>query len=402
MSFRKIINDPVYGFITIDDELIYYIISHSYYQRLRRIHQMAFAELVYPGAVHSRLHHSLGAFHLVCNAIHELKNKGVAISAEEEQATKIAVLLHDIGHGPYSHALENILIQDVSHEQVSLMIMEKLNHEFGGKLQMAIDIFTNSYSKTYLHQLVSGQLDVDRMDYLIRDSFFTGVTEGMIGYDRIIKMLTVHNGELMIEEKGVYSIEKFLVSRRFMYWQVYLHKTVLCAEKMLGKIIERARLVNATSPSAVFNTFLNRRCNAENIEEYLDDYCSLDDYDVFFSIKQWANHEDKILALLSKSLVNRELLKVKYFTQPVPADLIEQKIKIAREYLSISEKEASYLVFTGNSEINTYNHEVEHINILFKNGTVKDISGVDNALINQSLSGTIKKFYICFINLDLT
>ncbi|MEO8823963.1 MAG: HD domain-containing protein [Ginsengibacter sp.] len=402
MSFRKIINDPVYGFITIDDKLIYHIISHPYYQRLRRIHQMAFAELVYPGAVHSRLHHSLGAYHLMCNALHELKSKGISISAEEEQATKIAILLHDIGHGPYSHALENILIKGVSHEQISLLIMEKMNKEFAGEMQMAIDIFTNKYSKKFLHQLVSGQLDVDRMDYLIRDSFFTGVTEGIIGYDRIIKMLTVHNGELMIEEKGIYSIEKFLVSRRFMYWQVYLHKTVLCAEKMLSKIIERARQINAISPSKVFNIFLNKEYEPENIEELLDDFCLLDDYDVFFSIKSWADHPDKILSLLSKSLVNRNLLKVKYFTRPVSKELLNQKINLAKEYFIINRKEASFLVFTGESEIKTYNPKIEHINILFKDGTVRDISEVDNALINQSLSGTIKKFYICFINLDLT
>ena len=245
MSFRKIINDPVYGFITIDDELIYTVISHPYYQRLRRIHQMAMAQLVYPGAVHTRLHHSLGAYHLMCNAINELKGKGISISAEEEQAAKIAILLHDIGHGPYSHALEHVLIKNASHEKISLMLMEKMNDELSGKLQMAIDIFKNNYSKKFLHQLVSGQLDVDRMDYLIRDSFFTGVSEGVIGYDRIIKMLTVHDGELMVEEKGIYSIEKFLVSRRFMYWQVYLHKTVLCAEKMLVNIVNRARIVGA-------------------------------------------------------------------------------------------------------------------------------------------------------------
>jgi HD superfamily phosphohydrolase len=402
MSFRKIINDPVYGFITVDDELIYHLISHPYYQRLRRIHQMAFAEMVYPGAVHTRLHHSLGAYHLMCNALHELKSKGVSISAEEEQASKIAVLLHDIGHGPYSHALENILIEDVSHEQISLLIMEKLNRELKGKLKMAIDIFTNNYSKKFLHQLVSGQLDVDRMDYLIRDSFFTGVTEGVIGYDRIIKMLTVYNGELMIEEKGIYSIEKFLVSRRFMYWQVYLHKTVLCAEKMLAKIIERARQVKAVSPSKVFNIFLNKEYESENIAEFLDDFCLLDDYDVFFSLKSWADHPDKILSLLSKSLVNRRLLKVKYFAHPVSREMLSQKIDLAKEYFRINAEEAGFLVFTGESEIKTYNPKIEHINILFKDGTVKDISEVDNALINQSLSGTIKKFYICFINLDLT
>ncbi len=398
MPFRKIINDPVYGFITIDDELIYQVISHPYYQRMRRIHQMAFAELVYPGAVHSRLHHSLGAYHLICNALHELKSKGVLISGEEEQAAKIAVLLHDIGHGPYSHALENILIKEVSHETISLLLMKKMNKEFDGKLQMAIDIFTNNYSKKFLHQLISGQLDVDRMDYLIRDSFFTGVTEGVIGYDRIIKMLTVFEGELMIEEKGIYSIEKFLVSRRFMYWQVYLHKTVLGSEKMLVKIIERAREIKANSPSPVFNIFLNNEFYGNKIEGYLDDFCALDDYDILFSIKSWIHHPDTILSVLCKSIINRDLLKVKYSPQPIPKKVVEEKISLAAKYLNINRNEASYFVFTGESEIKTYNHKIEHINILFKDGTVKDISEVDNALINQSLSGTVKKFYICFIN----
>src|SRR5882672_9069176 len=241
----KIINDPVYGFITIDHPLLLQIIAHPYYQRLRRIHQMAFAHLVYPGAVHTRLHHSLGAYQLMCNALAVLKSKGVDISPEEELSTKIAILLHDIGHGPYSHALENILIKDVHHEAISILIMKILNEELGGQLKMTIDIFTNNYPKRFLYQLISGQLDVDRMDYLNRDSFFTGVAEGVIGYDRIIKMLAVKDGDLMVEEKAIYSIEKFLVSRRLMYWQVYLHKTVLAAEMMLVKIIHRAKeLIN--------------------------------------------------------------------------------------------------------------------------------------------------------------
>jgi HD superfamily phosphohydrolase len=402
MSFRKIINDPVYGFITIDDEFIYQIISHPYYQRLRRIHQMAMALLVYPGAVHTRLHHSLGAYHLMCNALHELKSKGVTISTEEEQAAKIAVLLHDIGHGPYSHALEHTLIKGVSHEEISLLLMKKMNEEFEGKMQMAIDIFTNHYSKKFLHQLVSGQLDVDRMDYLIRDSFFTGVTEGVIGYDRIIKMLTVHDGELMVEEKGIHSIEKFLVSRRFMYWQVYLHKTVLCAEKMLVKIIERARAVHAESPSAVFNFFLNNKKERGKIINHLDDFCELDDYDVLFSIKTWAHHPDKVLSVLCKSLINRHLLKVKYSANEIPKELLAEKTSLAINYLGINKEEAGYLVFTGESEIKTYDNKTEHIQILFKDGSVKDISEVDNALINQSLFGSVKKFYICFINLQTT
>ncbi|HEX6180838.1 MAG TPA: HD domain-containing protein, partial [Chitinophagaceae bacterium] len=293
-SFRKIINDPVYGFITIDESLIFELIAHPYYQRLRRIHQMAFAELVYPGAVHSRLHHSLGAYHLMCSALSELKNKNINITPEEESAAKAAILLHDIGHGPYSHALEHILIPGVSHESMSILIMHHLDKLFGGKLQLAIKIFTNQYEKPFLHQLVSGQLDVDRMDYLSRDSFFTGVSEGVIGYDRILKMLTVHQGELVVEEKAIYSIEKFLVARRLMYWQVYLHKTVLSAEKMLVRIIQRAQQlirigVNLKSASYVLDFFLHRQEPADGMEAHLDKFCSLDDYDILSSIKCWMN-----------------------------------------------------------------------------------------------------------------
>lgn len=400
MAFRKIINDPVYGFITIDDELIYSIISHPFYQRLRRIHQMALAEFVYPGAVHSRLHHSLGAFHLMCNTLHELKAKGIQISDEEEQAAKIAILLHDIGHGPYSHALEHTLIEGVSHEKISLLLMQKMNEELGGKIHMAIDIFINNYPKKFLHQLISGQLDLDRMDYLIRDSFFTGVTEGVIGYDRIIKMLIVHNGEIMVEEKGIHSIEKFLVSRRFMYWQVYLHKTVLSAEKMLVNTIKRAREIKAQSISPVLNVFLNQDYLKDGIENHLDDFCNLDDYDVLTAIKSWTNHPDKILAILCRDLINRNLLKIKYSGKEIPAEIIEEKKNIAMQYLDINEEEASYLVFEGETQNRTYSMKDEHIKIVFKNGIVKDISEVDNALINQSLFETVKKFYICYINLN--
>jgi HD superfamily phosphohydrolase len=402
MPFRKIINDPVFGFITIDDAVIFKIISHPCYQRLRRIHQMALAQLVYPGAVHTRLHHSLGAYHLMRDAIYELRSKGISITDEEDQAAKIAILLHDIGHGPYSHALENTLIKNVTHEQITLMLMQKLNDEFDGKIQMAIEIFTNNYPKKFLHQLVSGQLDVDRMDYLIRDSFFTGVSEGVIGYDRIIKMLTVFDGELMIEEKGINSIEKFLISRRFMYWQVYLHKTVLCAEKMLVKIIERAGDIKAQSPSPVLNTFLNREYDSKRIENHLDEFCKLDDYDIMFSIKSWINHPDKILSLLCKSVVNRHLLKIVYSDQEIPEELLNQKKDLVTAKLKIKKEESDYLVFTGEVENKTYNNKTEHIHILFKDDRVKDISEVDNALINQSLFGSVKKFYICFINTDIT
>ena len=402
MAFRKIINDPVFGFITIDDEFIFRIISHPFYQRLRRINQMALAQLVYPGAVHTRLHHSLGAYHLMCNAIHELKSKGILINNEEERAAKIAILLHDIGHGPYSHALEHVLIKTVSHEEISLLLMQKMNKEFDGKMQMAIDIFRNNYPKKFLHQLVSGQLDVDRMDYLIRDSFFTGVSEGVIGYDRIIKMLTVYDGELMIEEKGINSIEKFLISRRFMYWQVYLHKTVLCAEKILVKIIQRARHIQVQSPSPVFNVFLNEEYESAKLKNYLDEFCKLDDFDVMYSIKSWINHPDKILSLLCRSIINRHLLKIIYSDHEIPQELVNGKKDIAIKYLKINKEEVDYLVFTGETENKTYNNKTEHINILFKKGDIKDISEVDNALINQSLFDSVKKFYICFINMDIT
>ncbi len=400
MQFRKIINDPVYGFITIDDDLIHRIISHPYYQRLRRIHQMALAHLVYPGAVHTRLIHSLGAYHLMCNALHELKGKGIDITEEEEQAAKIAILLHDIGHGPYSHALENILIKGISHEEISLMIIQKLNIEFDGKLSMAIDIFTNDYPKKFLHQLMSGQLDVDRMDYLIRDSFFTGVSEGVIGYDRIIKMLTVHDNELMIEEKGIHSIEKFLVSRRFMYWQVYLHKTVLVAEKMLVKIIDRAKSIGAQSPSKVLNLFLNEEYLQDGLEHNLDNFCLLDDGDILFAVKTWMNHPDKVLSLLCTNIFNRDLLKIIYSGKQIEQHFIVEKKEAVMNELNISGEEADYLVFSGETQNTTYNKEQEFISILFKDGSVKDISDVDNALINQSLFGTVKKFYICFMNLQ--
>ncbi len=392
MSFRKIINDPVYGFITIDDELILKIIAHPYYQRLRRIHQMAMALLVYPGAVHTRLHHSLGAYHLMRNALHELKNKGVEITQAEEQGAKIAILLHDIGHGPFSHALENVLLEKMHHEAISLMLMKELNKQFDGQLQMALDIFTNEYPKKFLHQLVSGQLDVDRMDYLTRDSFFSGVSEGVIGYDRILKMLTVHNGELMVEEKGIYSIEKFLVSRRLMYWQVYLHKTVVCAEQMLVRIIKRAKHIKALTQMPL-NQFINEPVSSVSLEQF----CTLDDYDVMAAIKGWCNHEDKILSFLSKSILNRELLKVKYYAEPIEKKWIEEKTIEAMQKMNISAEEASWLVFTGIASGSTYNFEDERINILFKDGSVKDISEVDDPLISKNLGGKIKKYYFCFL-----
>lgn len=400
---RKIINDPVYGFITIDDPLVFQVIAHPWYQRLRRIHQMAFAHLVYPGAVHTRLHHSLGAYHLMCNALTELKSKGVEVTPEEETAAKIAILLHDIGHGPFSHALENILINDTHHETISIRIMHVLNEQMKGKLNKAIDIFTNNYTKPFLHQLISGQLDVDRMDYLTRDSFFTGVSEGVIGYDRILKMLTVHNGDLMVEEKGIYSIEKFLVSRRLMYWQVYLHKTVLGAEKTLVKIIQRAKeLIQQGQPvqagSPIFDFFLKSAANTAFIEQQLDKFCQLDDFDVLAAIKNWIFHPDTVLSTLCRCLIERRLLKVKLQAEPFDQDWITTLRNNICQQLKIKDADCHYLIFMGEAENTTYNPSEESINILFKNGTVTDISKVDNALIHQALASPVKKYYICYYN----
>jgi uncharacterized protein len=400
---RKIINDPVYGFITIDDPLVFQVIAHPWYQRLRRIHQMAFAHLVYPGAVHTRLHHSLGAYHLMCNALTELKNKGVEITPEEETAAKVAILLHDIGHGPFSHALENVLINNTHHETISILIMRVLNEQMNGQLHKAIDIFTNNYTKPFLHQLISGQLDVDRMDYLTRDSFFTGVSEGVIGYDRILKMLAVKDGDLMVEEKGIYSIEKFLVSRRLMYWQVYLHKTVLGAEKTIVKIIQRAKELiqqgqQVQAASVTFDFFLKSATNTAFIELNLPAFCQLDDYDVLASIKNWIFHPDTVLSTLCRCLIERRLLKVKLQAEPFDLDwIITQRNNICH-HLKIKDADCDYFIFTGEAENTTYDPSEERIDILFKNGTVTDISKVDNALIHQALASPVKKYYICYYN----
>ncbi|HEY8733424.1 MAG TPA: HD domain-containing protein, partial [Puia sp.] len=316
---QKIINDPVYGFITIDHPLILEVIRHPFYQRMRRIQQMGFANLVYPGAVHTRLHHSLGAYHLMSNALSVLKGKGIPVTEEEELGAKMAILLHDAGHGPFSHALETNLIENLDHESVSLQIMQLLNDEMNGQLSTAIAIFTNLYHKKFLHQLVSGQLDVDRMDYLNRDSFFTGVSEGVIGYDRIIHMLTVHEGELMVQEKGIYSIEKFLVARRLMYWQVYLHKTVVSAESMLVKIIQRARERirqgdNLFAGSEPLDFFLSH--SPQDPSEYLESFSLLDDNDILSALKIWMKESDPVLSGLSSMLINRRLLKAKLQAEP--------------------------------------------------------------------------------------
>jgi HD superfamily phosphohydrolase len=399
MPFRKIINDPVHGFINIDDELIFEVIRHPFYQRLRRIHQMALAYLVYPGAVHTRLNHSLGAYHLMSTALDILRKKGVEISDEEDQAAKLAILLHDVGHGPFSHALESQLEKGLHHEDVTLMIMNRINEELDGALSKAIEIFTGKTKRKFLHQLVSSQLDVDRMDYLIRDSFFTGVSEGVIGYDRILNMLCVHKDELMVEEKGIQSIEKFLVSRRFMYWQVYHHKTVLCAEKMLINALRRSVEMKIDAASPVLNSFL--KPHKKPLEERLDEFCRLDDVDVLYSIKEWANHKDTVLSSLSKDLINRNLLKIQYFADPVKKQYLDGKRDLVMNYLQISPEDAKYMAFSGTVESRTYNPVDDHINILFKDGSVKDISEVDNPLITPTLFTPVKKFYICYINFNL-
>jgi uncharacterized protein len=399
---RKIKNDPVHGFITLDHDLLLNIVAHPYYQRLRRIQQMAFAHLVYPGAVHSRLHHSLGAYHLMCNAVNELRSKGHEIDKDEELGVKLAILLHDIGHGPYSHALENVLIGNTHHEQLSLAIMRALNTEFHGQLETAIRIFTNEYPKQYLHPLVSGQLDMDRMDYLTRDSFFTGVSEGVIGYDRILKMLTVHEGKLMVEEKAIYSIEKFLVSRRLMYWQVYLHKTVLSAERMLVRIIERAKeLIRSGEPISSASPVLDHFLHQQGTEIILDQFCLLDDFDVMSAVKHWMSHPDRVLALLSRWLIDRKLLKVRFQATPFDENYVgELRSEVSRK-LAIPREDARYFVFTGEAANTTYNPVDEKITILFKDGSVRDISQVDNALIHQTLASQVKKFYLCCCQLPV-
>jgi hypothetical protein len=403
---RKIINDPVHGFITINDPLIAALVNHPFYQRLRRIQQMALAQMVYPGAVHTRLHHSLGAYHLMCNAIVELKDKGIEITDAEAQAAKAAILLHDIGHGPFSHALENVILKGVTHEDLSLLIMKALNEDgneqLKGKLTLAIKIFTNQYPKTFLHQLISGQLDVDRLDYLSRDSFFTGVSEGVIGYQRILKMLTVHNNELVVEEKGITSVEKFLVSRRLMYWQVYMHKSVVAAENMLVKIIERAQWLlqqkdEAINTGTVLDYFLNE-FSGKLADIDLNAYCQLDDIDILSAIKKWQHHSDPVLSLLCNRLLNRKGFKCKMQAEPISNedwDTAHQKVK---SQFPMNEKDLSFLCFKGEATNTLYKNDGETIKILLKTGQISTISEIQNALINESLSAPVKKFYICSLH----
>ena len=403
---RKMINDPVHGFITINDPLIFAIFNHSFFQRLRRIQQMALAQLVYPGAVHTRLHHSLGAYHLMCNAINELRDKGIEISAEEAQAAKAAILMHDIGHGPYSHGLENVLLKGVHHEALSLLIMNQLNADpnpaLNGQLTMAIQIFTNQYPKTFLHQLISGQLDVDRLDYLSRDSFFTGVSEGVVGHERILKMLNVKDNILLVEEKGVNSVEKFLVSRRLMYWQVYRHKTVIAAENMLVKIIQRAKQLTKAKDSTIaiggiLDYFLsNEFTSIEQID--LTAYCQLDDIDIMYAIKKWQTHSDPILSLLCNRLLNRKIYKCQLQSEPITDAALTQALTDTKARFNVDDEAAAFFCFKGETSNTLYKNDSENIHILLKKGEISTISEVQNALIVESLSTPVKKFYICSLS----
>ena len=403
---RKIINDPVYGFINFPATRVFDLVEHRWFQRLRRIKQLGLTELVYPGAQHTRFHHAIGATYLMSLAIDVLRQKGVEITEQEAEGAFVAILLHDIGHGPFSHALEHHIV-NVTHEELSLIFMNQLNQELDGKLDTAISIFTNSYPKKYLSQLVSGQLDVDRLDYLRRDSFFTGVSEGVVSSDRIIKMLEVVNDQLVVEKKGIYSIEKFLVARRLMYWQVYLHKTVHSAESLLLSILERAKFLASqghelfASPS--FGFFLFNNVTIEDFrnpsytylgKSVLEHFSLLDDNDIMVSIKVWVNHDDKVLSMLCQNLIERRLPRTLIQDQPFGHTQVETlKVRVAEAY-GVDLKETGYFVKTGVIENNAYNQETDKILIKDKDDSVTEIVNVADMLNIRALSGTISKFYL--------
>lgn len=401
---KKIINDPVYGFVNIPFELIYDLIEHSWFQRLRRIKQLGLSYLVYPGAQHTRFQHVIGAMSLTFQAVEILKSKGIEITQHESESVCAAILLHDMGHGPFSHTLEGLIIKDVPHEAISLRFMELLNEQFDGKLTKAIEIFSNKYKKKFLHQLVSSQLDMDRLDYLRRDSFYTGVQEGSIGHDRIINMLNVVNDELVIEEKGIYSVEKFLIARRLMYWQVYLHKTVVAAEQLLIKIIQRAQYL-ASQNEKLFATpalhyFLYNKIGKDEFyknNEAFDNYCLLDDDDIFTSIKVWCNHSDKILSTLCNMLRNRKLPKVVLQNAPFEKTTVESYKFMAADNLDITMEEADYFVYTDSVQNKAYSANNFHINILFKNGQVQDIADASDQYNIDSLTKLVTKYFMCFV-----
>ena len=403
MDKKKIINDPVYGFITIPDGLIYKIISHPYFQRLRRIKQMGLNDFVYPGALHTRFHHALGAMHLMSVTLQNLQKKGHAISAREYESMLIAILLHDIGHGPFSHALEDTLLRHSNHEEVSLIIMQYLDRKFRGRLKTTLEIFRNQYPRKFFHQLVSSQLDIDRLDYLRRDSFFTGVSEGTIGADRIIKMLDVKDDQIVVEEKGMYSIENFLNARRLMYWQVYLHKTSVAAEKMMVQLILRAKQLTAESThlEATPNLlkFLKNAITANDLQvnpHYLNAYCQLDDYDIWSAIKQWQYHPDRVLSAISSMFLNRDLFQIKMANKPFAKSELETlKSKIKRHY-KIGNQEVNFLLCHGAISNAAYISGDSGINILSKSGKVMDIAQASDLPNIKALSKIVKKYYLCW------
>lgn len=400
---QKIINDPVFGFITIPNEFIYSLIKHPFFQRLNRIKQLGLSSIVYPGAQHTRFLHSIGAMFLMNEAIKQLKQKEQKITEEESNAALAAILMHDIGHGPFSHVLENTLVHGISHEEISIRLMQEINKELNGELDLAIEIFKDEYSKRFLHQLISGQLDVDRLDYLRRDSFFSGVTEGNIGSARIIKMLNVANDNLVIEEKGIYSIENFLIARRFMYWQVYYHKTSVAAECMLIKILQRAQELAQQGVelfcSPALRYFLYNNVTKEKFtteQEALQMFVSLDDSDILSAIKSWSNSSDKVLSVLSQRFINRRLFKIEINSSSVLKKVKTDLIEKYSRYFDISSHEASYFFCEEQVSTRTYNTEDENILILFRNGETKDIASSSDILNVNVLKTSVEKHYLCY------
>ncbi len=401
---KKIFNDPVYGFITVPDEFIFDLIEHPFFQRLRRINQLGLTHLVYPGALHTRFHHVLGAMHLMSLAVATIRRKGNEITEEEERAVLIAILLHDIGHGPFSHALEYDIVNKVSHEDISGFFIQRLSEEFGGKLDLALLIFQNKYSKKpFLYQLVSSQLDMDRMDYLNRDSFYTGVTEGQIGSDRIIEMLNVHEGNLVLEEKAIYSVEKFLVARRFMYWQVYLHKTVVSAEFMLIHILRRAKELiikgeTLFASPALMYFLTNNIEHADFIDNpvTLETFAQLDDFDIMCAVKVWQNHSDKVLSLLSQKLVNRDLFKIEVSKEPFGPDRILLEKELTKNKYGLSDAEVEFFVYSEVLTNNAYNQNKQTINLLMKNGEIIDASKASDNLNISALAQPVVKYCLCY------
>ena len=397
---NKLLNDPVYGFVSIPYGILFDLVEHPYFQRLRNIKQVSLTHYVYPGALHTRFHHALGALHLMQQAVGSLRAKGVDISEAEAEAVMIAILLHDIGHGPFSHTLEHTLI-GVTHEALSLLFMQRLNEEFRGRLDLAIEVFTGHYAKPFLHQLVSGQLDMDRLDYLNRDSYFTGVAEGVIGYDRIIKMLNVVDGRLVVEQKGIYSVERFLTSRRIMYWQVYLHKTVVAAEQMLRLILARARALadRGQTPWAppALEYFLKNRVDARAFQDHrndlLDCFAALDDTDVSTAIKSWQRHPDALLSYLSYGLVNRRLFRLEFSNDPFPADYVAAIRAAIHHDDRFPERAADQLVIQGKETNSAYTLTKEEIMVATKDQGVVPMSSIsDFGIAPRSFT----KYFLCY------